>query len=486
MTSYHLHCKTALDTTHAQEFRAGYDGYLEWFCDPKQDTKDARKTFENATKYKTELLWPSVIQRDVGKELLALILKEIRILCDAKNVLIVGDHETSNGQALSDRLAFFKVDGPTGDVIKPHPSLAQLVSMDETVDLRFSPKDLPMVTPPLPSTCGYLFRSDPVVKEPLGAATELNELVQGSDLDSLYFLEQIQDPVLDSLNSLGSIPWRINKDILKIASDLFTDEKYTSLLFKAGLPIHPDKIPPPVPSPAIRDILAQSKTPTGPERRELRDFVVKQKIHRQIMSECHSVWCNTLYQLSLANHFQENIIWFPHNMDFLPVPSYLNYMGNDLCRSLLHFSKGNSLGKAGFEWLKLHTVKLGGSKRPDCEENGLLCFEEMLPQILDSANNPLNGSGWWLESDKPWQTLSACSEVRNALLHPGGPEKYVCPLRDVSFSLEYGGISSVYHLVLIYTRVCRMMAMVKAQDTVKELPSPPHNQEDRHNTGTKK
>ena len=329
MTSYHLHCKSVLDTTHSEEFRAGYDGYLEWFCDPKEDTKEARKTFENATKYSmrinTLLPWPDVIQRDVGKELFSLILKEIRILCDAENVLIVGDHETSNGQALSDRLAFFKVDGPTGDVIKPHPSLAQLFSTDETVDLRFSPKDLPMVTPPLPSTCGYLFQSDPV-------ATEFEELVQDRDLDSLYFLEQIQDPVMDSLNSLGSIPWRINKDILKIASDLFTDEKYTSLLFKSGLPIHPDKIPSPVPNPAIRDILAQSKTPTGPQRRELRDFVVKQKIHRQIKSEVHSVWCNTLYQLSLANHFQENIIWFPHNMDFLPVPSYLNYMGNDLCR----------------------------------------------------------------------------------------------------------------------------------------------------------
>ena len=51
-----------------------------------------------------------------------------------------------------------------------------------------------------------------------------------------------------------------------------------------------------------------------------------------------------------------------------------------------------------------------------------------MEDILDSANNPLDGKRWWLQAEDPWQTLAACMEIRDALNHPDGPENFVTHL----------------------------------------------------------
>lgn len=43
---------------------------------------------------------------------------------------------------------------------------------------------------------------------------------------------------------------------------------------------------------------------------------------------------------------------------------------------------------------------------------------EHLDEILDSANQPLDGdlsAKFWINSDEPWVTLAACVEIRDAL-----------------------------------------------------------------------
>lgn len=41
-----------------------------------------------------------------------------------------------------------------------------------------------------------------------------------------------------------------------------------------------------------------------------------------------------------------------------------------------------------------------------------------MDEILDSADRPLNGQGWWMKSEEPWQTLACCMEVANAMRSP--------------------------------------------------------------------
>ena len=42
----------------------------------------------------------------------------------------------------------------------------------------------------------------------------------------------------------------------------------------------------------------------------------------------------------------------------------------------------------------------------------------MLDEILDSADRPLNGRGWWMQEDDPWQVLACCVEIAAALKSP--------------------------------------------------------------------
>ncbi|KOB68485.1 DNA-directed RNA polymerase [Operophtera brumata] len=73
----------------------------------------------------------------------------------------------------------------------------------------------------------------------------------------------------------------------------------------------------------------------------------------------HSLWCDMLYKLSLANHFR------------------------------------------------------------------LAYAESIMDKIVDSADRPLDGGGWWTQSEEPWQTLACCMEIANALRSPN-PEEYMC------------------------------------------------------------
>lgn len=60
---------------------------------------------------------------------------------------------------------------------------------------------------------------------------------------------------------------------------------------------------------------------------------------------------------------------------------------------------------------QLHLINLTGFMKRNSVEDRLKYCEEVMNEILDSADNPLNGRRWWTKSDEPWQTLAMCKEV---------------------------------------------------------------------------
>ena len=69
---------------------------------------------------------------------------------------------------------------------------------------------------------------------------------------------------------------------------------------------------------------------------EYRNHIRDKSLFAKLKAEHKSLWCTSLYRLSLAKHFQDNVLWFPHNIDFrgrcYPIPPLLNHMGADLAR----------------------------------------------------------------------------------------------------------------------------------------------------------
>lgn len=91
---------------------------------------------------------------------------------------------------------------------------------------------------------------------------------------------------------------------------------------------------------------------------------------------------------------------------------------------MLLFGKGKPLGEKGLNWLKIHLINLTGLKKKCSVDERLKYADEIIDLIMDSADNPLTGKKWWMESDEKWQTLACCIELTNAL-RSADPYSYV-------------------------------------------------------------
>lgn len=295
--------------------------------------------------------------------------------------------------------------------IKPHPLLIELFQGAKDPDLPFDSNILPMVTPPLPWTSAQ-FGGYPL------SATKLMRCKEGS-LQYQLILEKAGtpelNPVLDSLNQLSAVPWKVNKKMLNLIIDVFKTGGNKEL--DIPLPSSAYAIPPPITSEATPEEIAQIHQ----ERAAMR----------KAQAEMHSLRTDMLYKLSIAHHFQDEVFWFPHNMDFrgrvYPCPPHFNHLGSDVTRSLLHFAQGKPLGEKGFDWLKIHLINLTGHKKRCSLADRLAYANEIMPDILYSADKPFEGKKWWQTADEPWQTLACCMEVADVSRSPD-PTKFVSHL----------------------------------------------------------
>ena len=350
------------------------------------------------------------------------MVREITIDTDEENNVVIdgarldnhGDLQDPIGKVSYDRNAFFKVFRPrkTIDVeeVKPHPAIWRLYEVNNTVEFDFRSADLPMICPPLPwvstTTGAFITLNSELVKITPRAVSDqqdrLNQLPKGA-----------LDPVLDSVNQLSSVPWRVNTPLLDLAIKIFTNEVPESnerLKMQLDIPLEVKSLAKPKLAPMVGSRMSNN-TMNKEDREHYYKFVQEKMDYDHLKTSTYSQYCDLLYRLSLAKHFENEVLWFPHNLDFrgraYPLAPLINHMGSDLPRSLLLFAKGKPLGKDGFEWLKLHTINLTDMKKKCTIKERLRFAEEMLPEMLDSAKRPLTGRRWWLESDAPWQTLSA-------------------------------------------------------------------------------
>ncbi|CAH1772672.1 unnamed protein product [Owenia fusiformis] len=347
-------------------------------------------------------LWPEQVMRDVGHFMYNIILSETKIAA--------GNTPVSGIKSIP---AFYNIyrnhSNKMKEEVKPHPALVRLYRDVGIRSLTFDIYEVPMLVPPIPWTSvrsgGFMLASTKLVRLP-EAHPEQHEVMAACPPEQLY-------PVLDSLNTLSSCAWKINKEVLDIIIDVFNSKGDKNL-----------DIPPPI-----------SECPSIPhldrnmDRKE-RAQVYQDRLHlKQQKSEMYSLWCNELYRLSIANQFRDCIFWFPHNMDFrgrvYPCPPHFNHLGSDVVRGMLQFAQGKPLGDSGLNWLKIHLINLTGFKKRSSNADRLAFADDHMADILDSADNPMTGNKWWQSSDEPWQTLACCMEIANAVRSPS-ISKHIC------------------------------------------------------------
>ncbi|XP_034564724.1 DNA-directed RNA polymerase, mitochondrial [Notolabrus celidotus] len=348
-----------------------------------------------------ETHWPYVVTLELGTFMVDMMVKNLKINSDILN----SAHERKLIPILY-HMYTFRSTRQIG-FIKPHPILTQMQQEAMETKLTFDSYVIPMLCPPMPWTSvkfgAYLL-----------TPTKLMRAVEGATQHEVL-LEKCQNlhAVFDSLNQLGNCAWRINSPLLDIIISIFNDRGSEKL-----------DIPPPLSeAPKIQHFNPQDPAYTASEKAHMKREVI---VAKKKCSEMHSLRMDALYKLSIANYMRGEIFWFPHNMDFrgrtYPCPPYFNHLGSDVTRAILVFAEGKKLGPRGLDWLKIHLVNLTGLKKKSSLQGRLEYANTIMEDILDSADNPLNGKKWWMNADEPWQALACCMEIANAVRSPDPAE----------------------------------------------------------------
>ncbi|CAK9811077.1 DNA-directed RNA polymerase, mitochondrial [Anthophora plagiata] len=386
-----------------------YLKYLEWYLHPENITHlsnmnnrtiwqyyEYEQTRSGVSLHKMPLSWPINTVVDIGKFLYNIILNDIILRPDILK-----------GQDLKYSIPAFytlfrNVGSYLSEQIKPHPFVSKLYKEMHLTTITFDSLTLPSYSPPSPwisiYSGGYLITKTDFIRIPDHTKCPWRKLQETSSVQLL--------PVIDSLNQLSSIPWRINTAILDIVIKIFKSGGSLELNVPQSISVLSQ---PPV----------VSKNATVEEKQKA---AVAWAQYKQQKYDMYSLWCDALYKLSIANHFRNQIFWLPHNLDFrgrvYPVPPHLNHLSSDLGRSLLLFAKGKPLGPNGLDWLKIHVINLTNFKKGSSIKERLKYANENMENIMDSAVRPLTGKMWWAKSEEPWQTLAGCIEIANALKAP--------------------------------------------------------------------
>ncbi|XP_008592549.1 PREDICTED: DNA-directed RNA polymerase, mitochondrial [Galeopterus variegatus] len=298
-------------------------------------------------------------------------------------------------------------------ILKPHPAFTQLLAAAAEPTLTFEAVDMPMLCPPLPWT-------SPHAGAFLLSPTKLMRAADGT-MQHQHLLECCPPAALhgalDALTQLGNCAWRVNGHLLDLVLELFRAKGCSHL----GVP------PPPSEAPRPPECRLPPGTPPAHKAEVRRELARCLKVAR----EMHSLRAEALYRLSLAHHLRHCVFWLPHNMDFrgrtYPCPPHFNHLGGDLARALLQFAEGRPLGPHGLDWLKIHLVNLTGLKKRESLQARLAFANEVMDDILDSADQPMTGRKWWMEAEEPWQALACCMEIAGAVRTPD-PAAYVSHL----------------------------------------------------------
>ncbi|KAL2918417.1 DNA-directed RNA polymerase [Polyrhizophydium stewartii] len=348
--------------------------------------------------------WGSENLVEVGAFLMDLVIKHAKISVTKPDPLIPQSTIEEEVAAFKHEVIFENTKN-LGVVVFHHALLELLTTQSVSV----SPLFLPMLVQPRPwltaHSGGYLQHSECLLR--IQGNAEHQDYLRAADEANHLSI------VLRAIDVLGSTAWMINSGVYKVAAVLWNSGEEVPGLPQASTP-------PEIPKPDDYD--------TNPEAAKAYRFAAMKR-DRDIANS-YSQRCDVNYKLEIAKFFLGETIYFPHNLDFrgraYPLPPNLNHMSNDLCRGLLTFGKARALGPSGLRWIKIQVSNLAGNDKVSLEDREKFA-DEHRELIIDSAERPLEGKRWWLESENPWQLLATCIELNKAWKSPN-PEEYMSAL----------------------------------------------------------
>ena len=245
--------------------------------------------------------------------------------------------------------------------------------------------------------------------------------------------KEIPSSMLEAINYLQKIPYKINNDVLKLIEEIKKDLKvskgvvdyeYYKIFFEllnefevlgiknlseaeVYIEFQEDKY--------FREKMLKNKHLNFFKRRikkiakdvieYMRDkkLINRLKIEKDLAKHYYSLDLI----IDIAKEFSEyDRIYFVWRMDFrgrlYPMQTLLHPQGDDVIKSLLNFAEEKEINE---KWFKIHGANLFG-KDKETFENRLKWFEENEENILSVSQ----GSDFWMEADEPYEFYAFCLE----------------------------------------------------------------------------
>lgn len=312
-------------------------------------------------------------------------------------------------EILAESTDFFEV-GAVGDKnlleLYPSDTFMRAIEKSEGGLIERAVKYVPTIIPPKPwtdmFTGGYygvlsskvnFMRHHPYTKN---THTMRRYLARLNELDLA--------PVYAAVNRIQATPYRVNKFILDVMSDLITQGGG-----RAGL-AETAPIPQLPPFPYDAEDIESSE--------ELKEQF---KAHKKKMQEIikaensrkgRALRCVMIHKLA-KDFSRYDEIYFPMNIDFrgrvYPIPTGLNPQGDDMTKGLLEYAHpAPAQDPSDLDWLAIHGAGLAGHDKIPLADR-VQWVKDNEGNILASAYDPL-GFTWWQEQDKPFQFLAWCRE----------------------------------------------------------------------------
>ncbi|MES1904583.1 MAG: hypothetical protein MHPSP_000629, partial [Paramarteilia canceri] len=370
-----------------EKFKEAYSLYLDWFHLQKQATEKQSTTFATRNILSSygllcplmlEHKWPNYIQIQIGNFFKSIIVEKLTFKINNKHYEpVCSKIELQEGK-------------PSILVNKTLSSI--LVNANKKV---VNSSAYPMLIPPMPwldkYSGSFLIRREPFIRQNLPKTCFLRHENSIERISSL----------IEGCNSLASVPWEINKDILNVISTIYDQGGSTKLE---------------IPSKIIRKISKPSPLFNSFASKEsYEQYYWRQRKNDQEFS----LRCDFMIKYMIAGSLKDMTFWQPHNIDFrsrvYTLSPYLTHYSNDIGRSLLNFSNKKPLQPHGLSWLKIDCLNKMELMKFDSSIEKLRYFDTVMKEkIFEVAENPYLNN-WWMDSEKPWQVLASILELSKAL-----------------------------------------------------------------------
>lgn len=221
-------------------------------------------------------------------------------------------------------------------------------------------------------------------------------------------------PVLDAVNVIQGVAYRIRRDVLDLREWCW----HARVQIEGALPLREPVVVPAVDEDAPPREQARQRSQRAAALRVNAGIGPNETAFRQATEEARDL-------------VEEDRFFLPATLDFrgrvYPVP-FLSHHQSDVTKALIEFADGRPLGPDGLGWLMIHAANTGDfekiSKRPwqdriDWVESN----EDLIRRV--AADPQVHRE--WMEADAPFSFYAACRELVAAWDSPD-PEAFVSHL----------------------------------------------------------